>query len=225
MDRERPNPNALRPDAEAEAESAVPPARTRKEYRSAVRSRAQIGRAFLELMREKPCSRITVTDIVNRAQVNRSTFYAHYTDVNGLVEELQAETARRSAESLSGMDFRTFLLDPAPFLERLTEPLRETGVLYRLPGGSEAALQWLEQIRQAFVRQALASPELTAMLRTGPDCAVCLQFLLGGAVNAYREWITGKTDCPLERVTETVARMVTLCAALLPLTGERQVPR
>ena len=60
----------------------------RKEYRSAIRSRRLIHQAFLELLREKPFEKITVTDIVNRADINRSTFYAHYPDVRGLVEAL-----------------------------------------------------------------------------------------------------------------------------------------
>ena len=58
----------------------------KKEYRSAIRSRRFIRQAFMELLREKRLEKITVTDIVNRADINRSTFYAHYTDVKALIE-------------------------------------------------------------------------------------------------------------------------------------------
>lgn len=53
----------------------------RKVYKSALRSRKWIRQAFMELLREKEFEKITVTDIVNRADINRSTFYAHYPDV------------------------------------------------------------------------------------------------------------------------------------------------
>ena len=53
----------------------------RKVYKSALRSRKWIRQAFMELLREKDFEKITVTDIVNRADINRSTFYAHYPDV------------------------------------------------------------------------------------------------------------------------------------------------
>ena len=49
----------------------------RAEYRSAIRSRRMIREAYTVLLKEKDLSKITVTDIVNRADINRATFYAH----------------------------------------------------------------------------------------------------------------------------------------------------
>ena len=45
----------------------------KKEYRSAIRSRRLIRAALLELLQEKKFEKITVTDIVKRADINRST--------------------------------------------------------------------------------------------------------------------------------------------------------
>ena len=88
----------------------------KKEYRSAIRSRRFIRQAFMELMKEKKIEKITVTDIVNRADINRSTFYAHYTDVRGLVEEIQSEFVERAMAVVKEMDFRDLLHSPVPFL-------------------------------------------------------------------------------------------------------------
>ncbi|MBR2950520.1 MAG: TetR family transcriptional regulator, partial [Lachnospiraceae bacterium] len=63
----------------------------KKENRSAIRSRRLIREALLELLQEKKFEKITVTDIVKRADINRSTFYAHYPDVMGLLEELMED--------------------------------------------------------------------------------------------------------------------------------------
>ncbi len=41
--------------------------------------------ALLELVNEKPLSRITVTDIINRAGTARQTFYNHFRDKNDLI--------------------------------------------------------------------------------------------------------------------------------------------
>jgi len=57
----------------------------RKENRNARRSRQMIREAFEELLEEKGFHKITVTDIVARADLNRSTFYAHYPDIYGSV--------------------------------------------------------------------------------------------------------------------------------------------
>lgn len=65
----------------------------RKEYRSSRRSRRMIRVAFESLIREREFSKITVTDIVERADLNRSTFYAHYPDIYGIVEEIYGSFA------------------------------------------------------------------------------------------------------------------------------------
>ena len=44
------------------------------EYKSAIRSRRMIQHALVELLQEKELDKITVTDIVTRADINRGTF-------------------------------------------------------------------------------------------------------------------------------------------------------
>ena len=62
------------------------------EYRSAVRSRKLINDALADLLTEKPLDKITVTDVVNRADINRGTFYAHYRDIPDAVDHLIQQT-------------------------------------------------------------------------------------------------------------------------------------
>jgi AcrR family transcriptional regulator len=53
--------------------------------RRSQRTRRLISEAFLNLMREKHYAQITVQDIIDRADVGRSTFYAHYQDKEDLL--------------------------------------------------------------------------------------------------------------------------------------------
>lgn len=55
-----------------------------KTDRRSLRTRHLVGRAWLELIREKGYDAITVNDIIARANVGRSTFYAHYRDKDDL---------------------------------------------------------------------------------------------------------------------------------------------
>ena len=71
------------------------------EYRSSIRSRMLIQSALLDLMAEKDISKITVIDVVNRANINRGTFYAHYSDLNDVLEQISNRTIERMP-SLTG---------------------------------------------------------------------------------------------------------------------------
>lgn len=67
-------------------------ARSRKRERGAVYQKAII-KTFMELLNEEPFDKITVTDIVNRCDINRNTFYYYFTDMYALVDEIfRAET-------------------------------------------------------------------------------------------------------------------------------------
>jgi AcrR family transcriptional regulator len=60
-----------------------------KQDRRSQRTRHILSAAFVQLLREKGYSAITVSNIIERANVGRSTFYSHYQDKDDLfVNEL-----------------------------------------------------------------------------------------------------------------------------------------
>jgi AcrR family transcriptional regulator len=71
--------------------NGVSMSKIQKDDRRSKRTRQLIGDALVELMLEKSFADITVQDILDRANVGRSTFYAHYTDKDSL---LSSEIAR-----------------------------------------------------------------------------------------------------------------------------------
>ena len=55
-----------------------------KHDRRSQRTRDLVGEAFVQLLKEKGYSAITVSDIIERANIGRSTFYSHYRDKDDL---------------------------------------------------------------------------------------------------------------------------------------------
>ena len=82
------------------------------EYRSAVRSRKLIKQAYVELIQKKDVDKITVMDIVTKADINRGTFYAHYKCVMDVSEQIENETISSLLEFLD--EFKNTLLIENP---------------------------------------------------------------------------------------------------------------
>ena len=59
------------------------------EDRRVRKTKKQLRSALTSLLLEKDISRITVRDVADRADVNRGTFYAHYSDVYDLLRQLE----------------------------------------------------------------------------------------------------------------------------------------
>jgi AcrR family transcriptional regulator len=62
------------------------------------RTRSLIEQAFMELLDEKDFQSITVNDITERAEVNRATFYAHFTDKYALLGHVIRQSFRQELE-------------------------------------------------------------------------------------------------------------------------------
>ena len=54
-------------------------------------SKRMIRESLFELMKEKPLNKISVTEICQKADVNRSTFYSYYTDIYDLHQKIIKE--------------------------------------------------------------------------------------------------------------------------------------
>ena len=59
-------------------------------------TRTAIQQAFLQLARENPADKITVTDIVTRAGINRNSFYYYFEDLPGMIEITEQELFERT---------------------------------------------------------------------------------------------------------------------------------
>lgn len=56
--------------------------------------------SFLKLLEKKPVNKITVKEVCELAELNRATFYAHYTDCFDLLESIETEMLGGFEESL-----------------------------------------------------------------------------------------------------------------------------
>lgn len=63
----------------------------KKDDRRTAYSKKMIRESLYSLMKEKPLNKITVTEICRMADVNRSTFYAYYTDIYDLHQQIIKE--------------------------------------------------------------------------------------------------------------------------------------
>ena len=188
----------------------------RKEYRSAIRSRRLIRSAFLELLREKAYEKITVTDIVTRADINRSTFYAHYPDVRGLVEEIVGEAINHSTELANSLNIREFLADPMPFLRELSSYGSDNKELYALLCRSDFSHRQMEHLKHTLIDSALRSPAFPEAIRSSPSFRIHITFFVGGVLSLYVMWLQSELDCSVEDITSQLSQLIRLTAPLFP---------
>jgi len=166
----------------AERPSVTPDRRVR-------RTRRILNEALIELILEKGYERITVQDILDRADVGRSTFYAHFRDKEGLLtaefDELRSDLHRQVEES-----------GPDPTVQTLTQPAAalfthayQYRQVYRALCGRQGGMlvqRHLRGIVGAALRSRLSPADLT---ESGVPVEVAAEFYTSAALGLLVWWI------------------------------------
>lgn len=83
--------------------------------RRIIRTRKAIKDAFVDLLAEKPLEKITITALAQRADIDRKTFYTHYTSIDDLLKDYLIDSI---SDVLEDMSLRDLIIDPATFARR-----------------------------------------------------------------------------------------------------------
>lgn len=83
------------------------------ERRDVIKSKTAIKEAFLSVCWEKNARKITVKEIIDKANVSRGTFYAHYEDVFDLKEKIENEIIEQIFSDAQADDIRIIINEPA----------------------------------------------------------------------------------------------------------------
>lgn len=73
----------------------------KKKDKRVCRSINLIKSSFYELLKEVPLNKITVMDICKHTDINRCTFYAHFENLDALLDDLQTELTEMFIQALS----------------------------------------------------------------------------------------------------------------------------
>ncbi len=180
------------------------------EYRSAIRSRRMIREAYTQLLKEKDLSKITVTDIVTRADLNRATFYAHYPDMRGVTEEIENEIIAKMLEVLKEFRYTSFFRNPAPLLLKLSRYLEEDVEFYRTLVRANGSEMFMEKLKAAFTDHMINDSDIPEHMRHFKMVSLRVCYFAGGIVNLYKQWFRGDLDCSLNDIAMEVSKLLQL---------------
>jgi len=171
------------------------------------RTRRRLQEALFELAGERGLDHVSVSDIAERAEVNRSTFYQHYADKETLLADALDLVAEQAGAGLEGIV--VFTDDPPLVLVRFLEYVDEHARLYRSvftePGYGIVLLRLREHIRDAVVDVG-GRPE-TVTPRDVP-LEVMAAGIAGSIVGVMGAWLVREPRPPASEAALWVWRVI-----------------
>ena len=116
---------------------------TKQLDRRARKTRKAIQNALMQLSVDKRINEITVTDVTQAADINRSTFYLHYNSVYEVLADIETTTTDTMFEIVNNFDPVQLPLNPYPLFKALTEEADVNPSLGRVISDSKLSLSFL----------------------------------------------------------------------------------
>ena len=176
------------------------------EYRSSLRSKKLITDALVSLLDEKTLDKITVTDIVKKADINRGTFYAHYDNVSDVVTSIFSESFEIIQSSITVIQ-DDVELDMSIMLKELQHVMEKNFDFYRKIFSSDINMKIYEEISNVLISY-IYDHELEISKVSHTDFVFYTSFYSGGIIKLYRDWFIGELPMSFDELTDKASGLL-----------------
>ena len=182
----------------------------KQEYRSARRSRKLIRDAYISLLKEKDLGKITVADITRRADISRTTFYAHYADAPAVTQSLEQEILDGILDIMSQERYGSFCKNPLPLLQKVSAFYAKDLAFYKALIHVDEFVRFKQNMSDLYVTRMMTDESVPYAVRQSPEFIAMAQYTACGIEGTYIAWFQDKIPITLDEMTETLARAVQL---------------
>lgn len=176
-----------------------------------IRTKSAIKNALFSLMENKDISSITVSELTTLANVNRRTFYSHYSNITDILDEVENDLVAALSELVTKYDKTNFQDSTYNLFLGLNKLVTEDFAFYFKIVRVDMRGMLMSRLKKVLKTSADNLINLTA-IRHGSEAAVISAFVVGGFFNSFLEWHSSHSEITLERVAHITSRMVTACA-------------
>ena len=162
--------------------------------------------SLIELMKEKPITKITIKELCEKADINRSTFYAHYADQYDLLRKIEDETLSWVKESITTLIGETDKHGTMKVLEGICQYFLDNSRHLQVLMSEQGDIDFQKELFTLIYQQCgMPSPSVTygelVMKEDG------LIFVVNGSIGLIQHWLKNGFHKPAKEMAETIYNM------------------
>ncbi|MCX8131414.1 MAG: TetR/AcrR family transcriptional regulator C-terminal domain-containing protein [Clostridia bacterium] len=166
-----------------------------------------LKKGLVELMRENPISKISVKMLCETADINRSTFYAHYTDQYDLLEQLEQEVIEELKKFISKDAFSKQTIQTVHSLKQILDYIAQNGDLFITLLSENGDSSFHREIM--FLAQQKIISDIHNDLNIDARTSEYLKsFAITGTLSIVQKWLIDGMIESTEEMTELVSKLL-----------------
>lgn len=170
-------------------------------------TRMALQDSLMELMRDKPINKITIKELCEKADLNRTTFYAHYTDQYDLLRKIGDESLAWAKEAITVLTEKTDAHETMKVLESICQYLAQNSKHLQILMSEQGDTDFQKELLILIYQQCGINP---AADHNGDKAELYFRFVVTGSVGLIQHWLkTGLKQSPVE-IAEIIYDMAVL---------------
>lgn len=179
-----------------------------KTDKRSVRTRAAIESALLELLKDHALDCITIKNVCETAQVNRTTFYLHYTSTLDVLENIREEFINHILENYGLYAAKPGIDAYTAFLKAINESTFLTPTLENFILNSKEAGVFIHSLKASFYEKLYGAVIKEAREDRKEHCAYVTAFLCSGVIDAYILWLKKGKSTPFNILCDSFSLLI-----------------
>ncbi len=168
------------------------------EYRNSIRSKKMIREAFAEILSEKKdIDKVTVKEVVERADISKSTFYCHYVDIYAVVDEFGNEIIALVKEAINDYS-KDHKEEFVPYLKKINTVLKENEALYKMLLSSDIYVKFINQIKGILIEHLSNDTRFMYLDSKQKNREVHIDLIANGIIYLYVDYFKGQLNVTLD---------------------------
>lgn len=164
-----------------------------------------IRESFIRFLKQKPLAKITVKEICLDADINRATFYAHYSGQYDLLRQIEQEVISDVTQYLQDYDFKDIHGIPSDIIERILGYIGDNAELFDLLLNTGGNLDFQQEvIRLLGVRHFI--PVLDADSDGEGNAEYIFHYLACGAIGVIQLWLKEGMKKPAKDMADLILK-------------------
>ncbi len=187
-----------------------------KEDRRIRRTKKLLKQALAQLMDEKDFKDITVKDITERADLNRGTFYLHYTDTYDILNKIEDEILGNIQNMIDQNIEKTNASDSViPALKPIAEYIMENADICRCLISNKASVDFIEKFQNLIYDNCSDIIKRRHNVKNSKQNEFYLSFITLGIIGMVKKWLETKPMASAEEIVVFVDQIMTYSSAAL----------
>ena len=179
----------------------------KKEYRNVIKTKKAIKEAFADLANEKKdIYKITVTELIERADIAKSTFYLHYDDIFGVIEEFENELLSELNSIIANTNSNITSFENS--FDLVLKFIKEHEEIYTKMINSSLPVYFIDKLKNVLVELVFNKISLPTLSKDPNIRNAQIRFFANGSIDLVIDYFKGNLNISLEELKRIVFNFV-----------------